>query len=404
MQEHHLVSNRVLWISFLISLFACHPVVQAVEVSGHVSAEFRSFYHSPLDPQQHHNNASLAVEAEHYYEWDNGQQSFTFTPFARLDEHDEERSHADIRELTWVKAMEDMEWRIGIRKVFWGVTESQHLVDIINQTDLVESPDGEAKLGQPMLNLALIHDWGTVDLFVLPYFRERTYPGIEGRLRSQPRVDVDQPVYADADKEKHIDYALRWSQSSGDWDLGVSHFYGTSRVPRLVAGTDSNSNAVFIPHYEIINQTGIDVQVTKDAWLWKLEAIRRTGQGVGYYAATAGYEYTFYGVLESSADVGLLMEYLYDDRGVNATTPFEDDVMLGLRLILNDAQSSEALVGGIFDMDTDAKVITVEASRRFGNNWKLNFDARVYHNLPQTDLLYAYRNDDYVQFELVYYF
>jgi len=54
---------------------------------------------------------------------------------------------------------------------FWGVTEFQHLVDIINQTDLVENIDTEDKLGQPMINLALINDWGTVDLFIMPYFR-----------------------------------------------------------------------------------------------------------------------------------------------------------------------------------------------------------------------------------------
>ena len=46
--------------------------------------------------------------------------------------------------------------RLGLRKVYWGVTESQHLVDVINQTEGVENLDGEDKLGQPMLNLALI--------------------------------------------------------------------------------------------------------------------------------------------------------------------------------------------------------------------------------------------------------
>ena len=73
--------------------------------------------------------------------------------------------------------------RVGIRKEFWGVTEFQHLVDVINQTDGVEDFDGEDKLGQQMVNLSLVNDWGIVDLFLLPGFRERTYAGEEGRLR-----------------------------------------------------------------------------------------------------------------------------------------------------------------------------------------------------------------------------
>ncbi len=104
---------------------------------------------------------SLAAQPEYYRAWDDGRQNFTFVPFLRWDQSDSERSHVDIRELTWLRAADNWELRVGIRKLFWGVTESQHLVDIINQTDLVEAPDGEEKLGQPMLNLALIRDWGT---------------------------------------------------------------------------------------------------------------------------------------------------------------------------------------------------------------------------------------------------
>ena len=93
---------------------------------------------------------------------------------------DSERTHFDIRELFGLWVFERWELGVGIRKVFWGVTESQHLVDIINQTDLVDSIDGEEKLGQPMVNVSIPHEWGTVDLFILPYFRERTFPGRDG--------------------------------------------------------------------------------------------------------------------------------------------------------------------------------------------------------------------------------
>ena len=395
---------RLFVVAFVASISYCAAPVSAVELSGNIAVEYRGFAHAPLDTQQAQSNFSLSAEPELYHSWDKGKQSLTFVPFVRLDENDAERSHADIRELTWLKASDDWELRLGIRKLFWGVTESQHLVDIINQTDLVERPDGEDKLGQPMLNLALINDWGTVDLFLLPYFRERTFPGINGRLRSQPRVDSDQALYESSDKEKHLDYAVRWAHTLDVWDIGLSHFYGTSRDPRFNLGTDSSGNAVFIPVYDLINQTGLDVQATLDNWLWKLELIRRTGQGHGFYAATGGFEYTFYGVFESPADIGLVMEYLYDDRGKTSPSPFNDDVMMGLRLTLNDEQNTEALLGVIADVDTDAMLYSIEASRRLGERWKLNIEGRLYQYLPASDPLYAYRDDDFIEVELAYYF
>ncbi len=70
-------------------------------------------------------------------------------------------THWDIRELSWIHVGNGWESRVGIRKVFWGVTEGRHLVDIINQTDQVDQVDGEEKLGQPMINLSTVRDWGS---------------------------------------------------------------------------------------------------------------------------------------------------------------------------------------------------------------------------------------------------
>lgn len=376
----------------------------AVEISGSLNLEYRYFLQDALDPQQSSANASVSIQPEFYHAWDDNQQSITFTPFYRYDQHDNERSHFDIRELSWLKAAEAYELRVGVRKVFWGVTESQHLVDIINQTDLLENPDGEDKLGQPMINLALINDWGTLDLFVLPYFRERTFPGVEGRLRSIPRVDTDNPVYQSKDKEKHIDYAARWFKTIDDWDIGLSHFYGTSRDPLFVAGVDGGGNPVLRPVYNLIHQTGVDVQVTKDEWLWKLEMIRRSGMGETYNAVTLGLEYTFFGIAQSSADLGVVAEYLYDDRKQNATTPFEDDLLLALRWTRNDVASTEALLGVIVDTDGDGRFYNFEASRRFSDNMKLTIETRIYSGIPSSDPIYSLRNDDYIHAELAYYF
>ena len=373
----------------------------AGEWSGNVAVEYRHFSNDALSVEQHDSYVSVSAQPEWFHEWDGGKQSFAFVPFIREDQHDNERSHADIRELTWLKVADEWELRVGIRKVFWGVTESQHLVDIINQTDLVENIDGEDKLGQPMVNLALIRDWGTLDLFVLPYFRERTFPGEQGRLRTIPAVDTDNAQYESAREEKHIDYAIRWKHYFGDWDVGLSYFDGTSRDPLLVFNPLTSK---LDPYYELIQQAGLDVQATLGAWLWKLEAIRRKSDRESYSALTGGLEYTFYGVMESAADIGLVVEYLYDDRGDKASTPFQDDLLVALRFTLNDEASSEALIGVIDDRDSDARTLSLEASRRFGNNWKLTVEGRWFDNIPVTDPLYSFRNDDVILVEMAYYF
>lgn len=87
---------------------------------GELSLEARGFTQSPLDPAQHDGNLSLSGELEYHTRWDDGRQSFTFKPFARIDQHDAERSHVDVREAFWLFHDDGIEVRAGINKVFWG--------------------------------------------------------------------------------------------------------------------------------------------------------------------------------------------------------------------------------------------------------------------------------------------
>lgn len=398
--------KTILVATILLFIFGAvnGSVASAHELSGNIAAEGRFFFNDPLFPEQEENNASLAIQAEYYHGWENG-ASFTFVPFARLDSADAERSHFDVREMNYLWLGDPWELRAGIGKVFWGVTEFVHLVDIINQTDLVEGVDGEEKLGQPMIAFSLPADWGTIDLFLLPYFRERTFPGSDGRLRSQVEADTDSATYENDDKENHIDIAGRYSHTLGDWEIGLSHFSGTGREPALVPGFNSSGNLVLIPYYEQINQTGLDLQLITGGWLWKLESIYRTGQGDDdYFSDAFGFEYTFSGVFGTPADVGILAEYIGDERGEEATTPFQNEVAMGVRLAFNDIAGTDALIGVIEDVETSARIITVEASRRFCDNWKLIINSWIFSNQPDDDLLYSLRDDDFFQIEVAYYF
>ena len=389
----------------LISILFWPALLSAGDLSGFIAGEVRYFPRSPLYTGQYDVQASIALQPEYYFDWADGSQRLLIVPFARLDSGDDERTHVDIRELYWEWIGDWLEARIGIRKIFWGVTESVHLVDIINQSDLVENLDNEQKLGQAMLNLDIIRDWGILELFLMSGFRQRTFPGSDGRLRFPLVVDSDRAHFEANAEEWNPDVAVRWSYTLGDVDLGLSAFTGTGREPRFETSM-SSGDPVLVPVYELINQAGVELQYTRGGWLWKLEAISRQRNSRQMTAAVAGFEFTIGNISNKGIDLGLIAEYLYDDRDSRyfAPTFFNDDIFVGARLALNDVQSSELLMGGIVDRENGSTFFNVEASRRFGDRYKLNLEMRAFLNADANDPLYGFRQDSYLRFELARYF
>jgi hypothetical protein len=379
----------------------------ANELSGYVSAEADLFFHAPLYAGQEHHSGSVAAQPEYYHEWENG-SSVTFIPFGRWDSADPERTHADIRELNYVYRRDNWYFRVGIGKVFWGATEFVHLVDIVNQTDLVENIDGEDKLGQPMIEFSISPSWGTLEFFALPFFRERTFPGRRGRLRPGPLIDTDSTIYQSTAGKNDMDVAIRYSRTIGSADVGVYFFHGTNRDPWLIPSQLVNPGApgppTLIPFYERIKQVGADMQYATGNWLWKLEAFYRNGYVDDFFAATGGVEYTFFNVRGSNMDVGVLGEYAYDERGDNAITPFQNDAFLGLRLAPNDTAGTQLLVGYGQDLDGRENAARIEASRRLSPHWKLMLEAWLFMDTVPGSIQDSLRDDDFARLELAYFF
>lgn len=373
-----------------------------VDWSGSLELEARSFLSDPsFADQLGGGQGSLVIAPEIGFKTEDRRHQFRFVPYLRLDARDDERSHFDLRQAYWRYVGDGWEILAGLERVFWGVAESRHLVDIINQTDSVEDVDEEDKLGQPMIALSTSRSWGTLALYVMPGFRERTIPGRDGRLRTPLVVDTDGARYESSAEDGRVDLALRWSHFLGDWDVGVSYFYGTSREPRLIPAATGDR---LLPFYDVIQQIGIDVQYTREAWLWKLEALVREGQGTTFGAAVAGFEYTLYQV-KGAADVGLLAEYLWDDRDDFAPpTAFEDDLFVGARLALNDTQDTAVLAGGVVDLDEGSWAVLVEAGRRLADHLTIEVESRLFLDVSDDDLLATFASEDFVVARIAYHF
>jgi len=281
------------------------------EICGKMTGKAQIFTEPATHSGDHKGNFSLSSEIELYQALTDF-SSVTVTPFFRFDQQDAERTHFDFRELLFHQVRDNFEWKIGLGKVFWGVAESVNLVDVINQRDSVEGFGTSEKLGQPMISVFSSRDWGDVEFFILPGFREQTYPGEDGRPRPALVIDTEEARFESDDKEHHVDFALRVTKSIGDWDVGLHAFTGTARNPELVFNTNTGR---LIPFYYQKNQIGIDAQATFESWLLKAELIGITAKRIENHAElVAGFEYSFYGIADSDVDLGVVAEWLYDDR------------------------------------------------------------------------------------------
>ena len=369
------------------------------EFFGEVYYEKRFFLDDGFSGQAK-THYSYTFSPEIYWESEDGNNYFTYRSKIRRDSIDKERYLYDLQDLNWIRVGDSHEWRIGIRREFWGVTETSHRVDILNQTDQVESFDGEDKLGQPMINFSWSKDWGTLDLYALLGFRERTFAGELGRLRPPMAVNTDLVEYESAAERYRTDFAVRWSQSYQDLDLAISHFSGTSREPefRLV---EHEGQMTVVPYYGLIDQTGLELLYILGGLAVKFEGITRAGQGSRFSAATAGFEYTQVGIFNSRFDLGWLMEVNHDDRLPSSP------IALGTRFTFNDLYDSQILSGVLWNEQSGETSVFVEASRRIRECCKLSLEA-IYFNRGHAgydgyQMLEFFDQEDFLRFEFVYY-
>ncbi len=417
--------------------------IEDVAFDTQLGLQTRIYDNDPVSPiQRRHEFSTVYFQQAISYSWNNKKDNWVFNPYLSVTRYEDpwkvkhegnvpfivpmpiidfgdtrtaHRIHGDISEFLWTHINNDNSWelRSGIGKVFWGVTESQHLVDVINQDNLRADIDREDKLGQPMINLTLVQRWGNFDLFILPGFRERVYQDNIGRLNpvvvadpysapsgTNPIFMIDQDadaLFESGADELHTDFAIRWSHNIGVNDFALSFFQGTNREPI----TNPLSNPVrtstlypgvnFItPYYEQMNQVGVEYQATLGRWLLKFEGIYRdsdspktpeqdkldgkTSPTEDFTAFTGGFEYTFAGIFENSADLGVLVEFHNDSRDFEATSLYQNDVFFGFRYSKNSATDPNILFGVIQDLDVDSYIGFFEASRRVGQNRRLIFE------------------------------
>ena len=334
-----------------------------------------------------------------------GTHSVSGKVFARWAQHGSKRTHGDIRELQWLWIREPFQIRAGIDRVFWGVTEFAHIVDVINQSDIVEDPFGETKIGQPMLAVTTRGAWGSLSIYGLPRFRVRDFPLLGEPMRPAPPFALGAAEFESRGGRRHFDRALRYSRTQGPLDLGLSYFEGTSRDPRFLIGVTASGLPELHPYYELMSQTGVDVQLTLDEWAFKFEGARRHAAQRSRAAYTVGIEYAMAGVLGTSADLITILEYVRDRRDPLPLPGFlDDDLEFGFRISGNDSRTSELKLGVTSDRRRESRAWSLDFGTRIAAHWRLNAQARVFDKVSPRDPLTLLKDDSHVSLSLVRYF
>ena len=249
-----------------------------------------------------------------------------------------------------------------------------------------------------MVSLSYFNDYGNFDFYLMPYFIERVFPGTKGRPRLAFEVDKNNVIFESSSKKNKVDVAIRYSTVVDDFDIGISYFHGNNRSPNL---TFNNKSFKLNQFYPILSQTSLDLQSTKGAWLYKLEALLADNGGEKHFSIAGGTEYTIYAVKETSSDLGIVIEYTFDDRNDFA---FNDEGVIALRWTRNDINSTSILAGVLSDLGGNSNRFFAEFEQRLNDDVKLFIDTSISGNTDQNDFTYAFKEDSQITVKIAKYF
>jgi hypothetical protein len=260
-----------------------------------------------------------------------------------------------------------------------------------------------------MVNINLLGgDKGTLSLFGLFGFREQDFPETIDRLRGPVPVAEALVTYDEEGLDKHVGFAARYFNTiklgDASADFAVSYFNGISRTPLLIM-VPGPGGMVPAPFYDRIDRVGVELLVADGDMQYKFEGLYANQFGGDVLAMVAGFEYTINEAFGSAIDLGLLGEFLYDDRGAGQPPVFGDnDVFGGVRVTFNNDLNTNLLAGMTYDYETDEIFGSIELSSRITEDLSVAMEARIFHGIPAMSPFNPLNRDDFVNVKLTKYF
>lgn len=392
-----------------LALLMLATTCKANDLRGTLGFDSQLFPDSPTFVNQNgvdQNNSRWQFSGYAKVDWASnlGENSaFALNLFARAAPSADDKFFGDIREATLKFNRDDTELKVGVLSETWGVLEAWNPVDIVNQRDMVEDFQGDAKLGQPGLEITTRNDDLVLSFLALTYARERRIAAGEDRLRTLPeRVRSDHFE----DGRYAPSFAARAQYRSGDLDLALSQFWGHARDPLYTARIDTNGSlAGFDAYYQRIAQTGLEAQYVIGDSVLKSEMIYQTGGVDSFVGSGIGFESTFNRLAGGGSSVTLYAEFYHDARTREAPlTPFQDDVFVGARYNLNDTNDTLFEARCTHDLQWHSNLIDLRAQRRIEGIGVISAQLILPLQVKRDPALQGFENDKYLKLSLAWYF
>jgi hypothetical protein len=375
------------------------PAVQAGDTGGWLSLNQLQY----AQAQPGYARSATAVSGQFEAQGPAGDKGrLELKAFVRHDLRDPQGRYVDLPVAKYSLGLGDWQYDIGFDTVFWGVAESQRLVNVVNQVDPVRSLRGDVTLGQPMLSVSRSGESFKLQAALLPWFRERPFAGTSFRPGLPLPVDDSDPLYESERGRRHVDGVVRASGRLGGVEGGLSLFDGTLRDPAFVLDA---GRQVLRPLYRQGRQLGLDLQWTLGSTLLKLEAKDvAPRQGARYQAAVVGLEHAFGRVGGLPAELSVFAEHNRDSRGKSAPTWLQNDLFLGLRLDFANTRATTLSVGLFHDLDFGSHAARALFDTRLTDDLNLSIEATAFSADQPRDPLYPARSIDQLALKLVWHF
>ena len=375
----------------------CLWLLLAIEVSAEQSGSLEikgSYFPKSLD-ESFDTNITAEAKVMGYEDLSDFQLVYEF--IFRKSLNDSGMDVVEPRQFFLSKTFGEIDAYLGYRHTFWGVTESRNLVDLINQQDLAAGVSPDNRLGAPSISFETYLGSGDFQYWYIPRFRERTFN--EKNAHPGFGLPVMPAQFAHIKGTKAPDHALRYGNSIGDIDYALSVFDGTAREPVILV--QEADPPKIVPYYERMRSVGLELQYTGDSILYKFEGLTGTQSENDFDAAVLGTEKTVYSIFETQWDMGLILEYQYDDR---AQAQIDRTLVSGIRLTANDEFDTNLLFLYTVDDEFSQSLFGLEASRRLRNGMTLDLNYLLYQSDEQHLPLYSLIDDSELSLTLGYYF
>ncbi len=357
--------------------------------------------------------------------FDSGSAVFEFSGLYNAETGE---GYADIPRGYYQYFGDGYDFLVGSNIVYWGVSESHHVVDSVNQRYTIDQTVDYISLGQPMLNFNLSLGLNsTLSVYGLVYFRDRDQPNAETRFRSPILMSNNDAVYEEGNG-RNLDFAARFRTSQnilwGGVDFALSYFDGTNRAPSsmpnacLTAGgrfigetacgnliIGNPQSVFFVPYYSKLRRYGVEFVYSNGDLQLTFEGALSNAIGETYYSAIGGAQYSFGGIGPNGDTLVVVGEYLYDDRSIiQPANIYDDDVFLGFAYSGNDVAGTNVRGGVYYDVKKDAQIYTVSYSRRINDAIRLEVAGFSVNAAGTNDPLTVAQDDGFVEVSLSYFF